>query len=103
MPDWERVVRAKLPALHVRPEREEEIVAELALELEQVYGDTLAGGASETEAAQRAHEPVGGRATRRSLCAARTAQESGLRHDRGIDACLRDRWQHRHLHHCGRG
>ena len=59
MPDWERVVRAKLPALHVRPEREEEIVAELALELEQVYGDTLAGGASETEAAQRAQEHLG--------------------------------------------
>ena len=35
MPDWERLVRGKLPALHVRPEREEEIVAELALELEE--------------------------------------------------------------------
>src|SRR6516165_10721550 len=59
MPDWERVVRVKLPALHVRPEREEEIVAELALELEQVYGDALAGGASEAEAAQRAQEHLG--------------------------------------------
>ncbi|HEY1494982.1 MAG TPA: ABC transporter permease [Candidatus Solibacter sp.] len=59
MPDWERVVRAKLPALHVRPEREGEIVAELALELEQVYSDALAGGASESEAAQRAQEHLG--------------------------------------------
>src|SRR5260370_22343699 len=59
MPDWERVVRAKLPALQVRPEREEEIVAELALELEQVYSDVLAGGASEAEAAQRAQERLG--------------------------------------------
>uniref|UniRef100_Q027Q2 Permease n=1 Tax=Solibacter usitatus (strain Ellin6076) TaxID=234267 RepID=Q027Q2_SOLUE len=59
MPDWERVVRAKLPALHVRPEREREIVAELAIELEQVYGDALAGGAGETEAALRAQEHLG--------------------------------------------
>jgi putative ABC transport system permease protein len=59
MPDLERIVRAKLPALHVRPEREEEIVAELALELEQVYGDALAGGASETEALRRAQEHLG--------------------------------------------
>jgi putative ABC transport system permease protein len=59
MPDWERLVRDRLPALHVRPEREREIVDELALEIEQVYGDAMAGGAGEEEAMQRAMQRLG--------------------------------------------
>ena len=47
MPDWSKLVRERLPALHVRPERENEIVAELALQLEQAYADAIAGGAGE--------------------------------------------------------
>src|SRR5580700_641854 len=50
MPDWSAHVRDRLPLLHVPAERENEIVAELALQLEQAYAETLAGGASEAEA-----------------------------------------------------
>ena len=50
MPDWERLVREHLPPLGMRPERETEIIAELALQLEQAYADALAGGAAETDA-----------------------------------------------------
>ena len=59
MPDWSRVVRERLPALHVRPERENEIVAELALQLEQAYTDAIAGGAGEDEARRRALGQMG--------------------------------------------
>ena len=59
MPDWRRLVRERLPALHVRPEREGEIVAELALQLEQAYADALAGGAGEEEALRRALAQLG--------------------------------------------
>src|SRR6185369_8738532 len=59
MPDWSRVVRERLPALHVRPERENEIVAELALQLEQAYADAIAGGSGEEEARRRALAQMG--------------------------------------------
>ena len=59
MPDWRRLVRERLPALHVRPERESEIVAELALQLEQAYADAVAGGAGEEEALRRALAQLG--------------------------------------------
>jgi putative ABC transport system permease protein len=54
MPDWRAYVRGRLPRLHVPPERESEIVAELALQLDQTYTETLAGGASEADALRRA-------------------------------------------------
>jgi putative ABC transport system permease protein len=50
MPDWKAYVREHLPALVLRPEREREIVEELAQQLEQKYAEALAGGASESEA-----------------------------------------------------
>jgi predicted permease len=56
MPDWRQYVAARLPRLAVSPERENEIVAELALQMEQAYGEALAAGASEEEAARRARE-----------------------------------------------
>jgi putative ABC transport system permease protein len=59
MPDWNRVVRERIPALHVGPERENDIIAELALQLEQAYADALSGGASEAEAQARAHAQMG--------------------------------------------
>ena len=59
MPDWSKLVRERLPALHVRPERENEIVAELALQLEQAYADAIAGGAGEEEARRRALGQMG--------------------------------------------
>jgi hypothetical protein len=54
MPDWSAYVRGRLARLHVPPERESEIVAELALQLDQTYTGTLAGGASEADALRRA-------------------------------------------------
>lgn len=43
MPDWQRYVRARLPRLGVSPERESEIVAELALQLEGTWQTARAG------------------------------------------------------------
>jgi predicted permease len=57
--DWLGFLRVHLPALAVRPERENEILAELALQLEQAYTDALLGGASEEEAARRARMQLG--------------------------------------------
>ena len=54
MPDWRDYVRKHLPRLAVSPERENEIVAELALQMEQAYIDALAAGAADQEAQDRA-------------------------------------------------
>ena len=54
MPNWNHIVRQRLAALRLPPERELEIVEELALHLEAVYEDALADGLSETEAEARA-------------------------------------------------
>jgi predicted permease len=53
-PDWNRYVRDHLPHLAIDPEREMEIVEELAEHLDAVYQDALAKGASEEEAHKRA-------------------------------------------------
>src|ERR1700680_267092 len=58
MHNWRNYVRENLPPLAVGPARESEIVAELALQLEQAYSDSLAGGASESEALQRAENQI---------------------------------------------
>ncbi|MBO0861138.1 MAG: hypothetical protein J2P21_22165 [Chloracidobacterium sp.] len=50
MPNWKHIVREHLAALRLPPEREIEIVEELALHLENAYEDALAAGLSETEA-----------------------------------------------------
>ncbi len=54
MPDWKQIVREHLAALRLPPEREIEIVEELALHLEAAYEDALADGLSEAEAEARA-------------------------------------------------
>jgi predicted permease len=54
MPDWKNYVRNNLPPLALGPERELEMVDEMAQHLEAVYEDALAGGASEQEALKRA-------------------------------------------------
>ncbi len=56
MPDWRAYIRQHLPAIGVGPERESEIVSELALQMEQAYGDALARGESDAEARSRAEE-----------------------------------------------
>jgi hypothetical protein len=42
MPDWNHIVRQHLTVLRLPPEREIEIVEELALRLETAYKDALA-------------------------------------------------------------
>jgi predicted permease len=54
MPNWNHIVREHLAILRLPPEREIEIVEELALHLEAVYEDALANGLSEAEAEARA-------------------------------------------------
>jgi hypothetical protein len=54
MRDWPQFIRQHLPPLAVGPERESEIVAELALQMEQAYSEALAGGVTEGEALRRA-------------------------------------------------
>src|SRR5262245_14188364 len=54
MPNWNHILRAHLAVLRLPPEREIEIVEELALHLEAAYEDALADGLSEAEAEARA-------------------------------------------------
>jgi putative ABC transport system permease protein len=54
MPNWNHIVRAHLAALRLPPEREIEIVEEMALCFEALYEDALADGLSEADAEARA-------------------------------------------------
>src|SRR5215470_138261 len=54
MPDWKRYVREHLPPLGVSGAREEEVIEELAQQLEGAYQEALSRAASESEAAARA-------------------------------------------------
>jgi putative ABC transport system permease protein len=58
MPDWRRYVRDRLPALACTPQREAEIVEELAEQLEDIYAGALRCGASPDEAEARVHDEV---------------------------------------------
>src|SRR5215471_21583192 len=53
-PNWNHIVREHLALLRLPPEREIEIVEELALHLEAAYEDALADGLSEAQAEARA-------------------------------------------------
>src|SRR5574341_399355 len=53
MPNWNHIVREHLALLRLPPEREIEIVEELALHLEAAYEDALAAGLREAEAEAR--------------------------------------------------
>jgi hypothetical protein len=54
MPNWNHIVREHLAVLRLPPEREIEIVEELALHMEIAYEAALAGGLSEAEPVARA-------------------------------------------------
>jgi hypothetical protein len=54
MPDFSAEIRARLTKLELSPVREAEIVEELSQHLEQEYERALSGGASETEAREKA-------------------------------------------------
>lgn len=49
-PNWKKIAREHLTALRLPPQREIDIVEELALHLEAVYDEALADGLSETKA-----------------------------------------------------
>jgi putative ABC transport system permease protein len=53
-PNWNHIVREHLAVVRLPPERESEIVEELALHLEAAYEDARADGLSEAEAEARA-------------------------------------------------
>ena len=56
--NWRRHVRSRLPRLPTSPEREIEIVEELAAQLEATYTRAVAGGASHEEAWQQVEDEV---------------------------------------------
>jgi len=53
MHDWKELVRVRLSPLPLEPSRREEIVEELAQQLEDAYTDARAAGADDSEALQR--------------------------------------------------
>jgi predicted permease len=58
MPDWRAYVRERLPRLSCPPEREAEIVEEVALQLQDVYAGALRLGASPAEAEARVRDEI---------------------------------------------
>ncbi|HVQ26285.1 MAG TPA: hypothetical protein VMV01_13955, partial [Planctomycetota bacterium] len=52
MPDWKPEIRAQLSGLRLRPERELELVEELEAHLDDLYRESLAGGATPERARQ---------------------------------------------------
>ena len=53
MHDWKELVRDRLSPLPLEPGRREEIIEELAQQLEDAYNEQLAGGAGDSVALQR--------------------------------------------------
>ncbi len=53
MANWNHIVRQRLAVLRLPPERESEIVEEVALHLEAIYDDARTQGLSDTEAHAR--------------------------------------------------
>src|SRR5688500_4269524 len=54
MPDWRSEIRARLSGLRLEPERETEIVEEVAQHLDDRFGELIAMGRSDTDAAAEA-------------------------------------------------
>jgi len=58
MHDWTEFVRRNLPAGRLKRECEDELIDDLAQQLEDIYQEALAGGASEAEAADQAQRQI---------------------------------------------
>ncbi len=58
MPDWRGYVRRRLPPLACPPEREAEIVDEVAEQLQDIYAGALRAGASAAEAEARVSDEI---------------------------------------------
>ena len=123
---WENYVREHLPDLRVDPAREAEIVSELAQQLDQAYRDALSSGSSEPDAIHQAQAqftdwnklareiesaeqrpidavlpagPLVRRVARSSLRRSIFSPQSSVCRGCGNHAGLRNRRQHRGLHH----
>src|SRR5579862_474163 len=73
MRDWKQYVRGQLPPLGLSGAREQEIVEELAQQLEGAYSEALARGACETEAEAHATAQIlDWNALAREICRAET-------------------------------
>ena len=59
MPEWTQYVRQHLPRVQAGPERENDIVAELALQLEAAYEEGIARGLTKREALAAAESQLG--------------------------------------------
>jgi hypothetical protein len=59
MPDWERIIRENLPLPEMKRLREQRIIGELALHLEDLYQDALARGMNAEEAEAHALDRLG--------------------------------------------
>ena len=53
MPDWKKIVREKLGTLPLTNGRRDEVIEELAQQLESAYEEALAHGVSEQQAMRR--------------------------------------------------
>jgi hypothetical protein len=49
VPDWRKIVREKLGSLPLKDRGQEEVIDELAQQLESAYEEAIANGASESE------------------------------------------------------
>src|SRR5262245_58343948 len=58
MPDWREYIRENLPLRGLRPDREAEIVEDLAQQLEDAYRDAVAGGMAEADALETARQHI---------------------------------------------
>src|SRR6185295_5478488 len=58
MPDWRGYLRHNLAPLELGPERELQMVEEMAQHLEAIYEEALADGSSEREAYRRANDHI---------------------------------------------
>jgi len=54
VPEWKQEIRERLAGLQLEPAREAGIVEELAQHLDDLYAESLTGGATEEEAARAA-------------------------------------------------
>ena len=58
MPDWSKYVRQNLQLSHLRPEREAEIVEDLAEQLDEAYEEALQRGLTSQQAESTAMQHV---------------------------------------------
>src|SRR5439155_3365151 len=58
MADWSAYVRHRLSLPTLRPEREAEVVEDLARQLDEAYREAIAAGTTEAEALTRAEQHV---------------------------------------------